>query len=81
MPTNSHAAIQKKSVFIYGNTSRESRIWTNFLASPDLERSLTKTKIELRQPPNASYKNLVLRLFFPARKAGDEPRRVVWAQV
>ena len=40
---------QNSSVLIYGNTSRESRIWTNFLVSPDLERLPTKNKNELRQ--------------------------------
>ncbi len=38
-------------ILIYGNTTRESRIWTDFLASPDLEQSLTKTKKELWQAP------------------------------
>ncbi len=42
---------QKSSIFIYGSTPKESGLWTDFLASPDLERSLTKTKKELRQTP------------------------------
>ena len=35
-----------------GNTTRESGLWTIFLASPDLEQLLTKTKKELRQAPS-----------------------------
>jgi hypothetical protein len=40
---------QKKSIFIYGTRNRKKQIWTEFLASLDLEPSLTKTKKELRQ--------------------------------
>jgi hypothetical protein len=42
---------QKKSIFIYGTTNWKKRIWTKFLASPDLEGLLTKTKKELQQSP------------------------------
>jgi hypothetical protein len=38
---------QKSSIFIYGTTNRTKRIWTEYLASPDLEQSLTKTKKKL----------------------------------
>ncbi len=41
----------KSSIFIYVTTNPKWRIWTELLASPDLELSLTKTKKDLRQPP------------------------------
>ncbi len=37
--------------YLQQHTTKESGLWTEFLASPDLERSLTKTKKELRQAP------------------------------
>ena len=49
------------SIFIYGTTNRTKRIWTEYLASPDLEQSLTKTKKQLRQAANRVW---ALR-FFP----------------
>jgi hypothetical protein len=45
----------KKLNFIYGTTIRTKQIWNNFSASPDLERSLTKTKKELRQTPITTH--------------------------
>ena len=50
---------QNSSILIYGNTTRESRIWTNCLASPDLEQLLTKTKKELWQAPITSLLGLL----------------------
>ncbi len=35
---------QKSSIFIYGTPNRTKRIWTKYLASPDREQSLKKTK-------------------------------------
>jgi hypothetical protein len=40
---------QKSSIFIYGTTNQTKQIWTGYLASPDLEQLLTKTKKKLRQ--------------------------------
>ena len=44
---------QEKSIIIYGTRIDKSAIWTRFLASLDLERSLTKTKDELQQASTA----------------------------
>ncbi len=44
----------KKSIFIYGTTDWKKQIWTKFLASLDLQWSLTKLKKELRQSKGLS---------------------------
>jgi hypothetical protein len=41
----------KKLNFIYGTRIGTKQIWNNFIASPDLELSLAKTKKELWQAP------------------------------
>jgi hypothetical protein len=45
----------KNLFFIYGTTFQKNRIWTEYLASPDLEQSLTEIKKELLQAPIAHF--------------------------
>jgi hypothetical protein len=42
----------EKFYFYLRTTNRTKRIWTEYLASPDLEQSLTKSKKKLRQAAN-----------------------------
>jgi hypothetical protein len=49
----------KNSFFIYGNHFEEIQNWIQFLANPDPEQSLTKTKKELRQSPTGRLSKLV----------------------
>jgi hypothetical protein len=48
----------------------ESELWTKFLAMPDLEQLLTKTKKELRQAPSRGVAILRAHFFCKVQNHG-----------
>ncbi len=72
---------QKSSIFIYGTTNQTKRIWTEYLASPDLEQLLTKTKKNYSKHPMflllSHFSEMVFLVVFGDKKVSRIPESYV----